>query len=89
MRNGRVFIDRFSAGLDELSKSDQGSTVAVMKALSKMKRFSCFEASDNQRIAKTMDGIIKRELIECSVGTYPWTYFIVTEAGQKIIDSEA
>lgn len=83
-----MMVDRFSAGLDELSKKDQGSVGAVMKALSKMTRFSVFEATDSDRIAKTMDKIVQRGYIERTGGAYPWTTFKITEAGQKIIDAE-
>ena len=87
MRNGRVFIDRFSAGLDEMPKKDQGSIYEVLKRLAQMTRFSTFEASENNRIAKTITNIVQRGYIECTGGSYPWTEFKLTEAGLKIINT--
>lgn len=82
-----MIVCNFSGGLDEMKRKDQSSQDAVMLKLSTMKRFSIFEATDNQTIAKTMDRIMKRGLIKTTGGGYPWTEFEITPEGQAIIDS--
>ncbi len=80
-----IIISRHSAGLDEMKRKDQRDVQAVLKQLSTMSRFSCFEASENDDIAKTMTIICQRGYIEQTGGAYPWTEFRITESGQHII----
>lgn len=82
-----TYVCRFSGGLDDLKRQEQSSQDAVMLKLSTMKRFSVFEVTDNQTIAKTMDRIMKRGLIKTTGGGYPWTNFEITPEGQAIIDA--
>lgn len=79
-----VFLDRFSSGLDELTRRQQASIATVLRVPARTKRYSVFEATDNQTIAKTMDAIIDRELIatDNSCG-YPWTKCELTDAGRE------
>jgi hypothetical protein len=83
---GRMMIDSFSSGLDDMKRKDQRDVVAVMRKLATMKRFSIFEVTDNDTIALTMTNIVKRGLIETTGGQYPWATFKITEAGQRLID---
>ena len=83
---GRMMIDSFSSGLDDMKRKDQRDVVAVMRKLATMTRYSIFEVTDNNDIATTMSDIVKRGLIETTGGKYPWTTFKITEAGQRLID---
>ncbi len=67
-------ICRFSAGLDDLTRKQQGNPEAVLAVLRRTKRFSVFEATDNQIIAATMTMLCKSGWIttDNSCG-YPWT----------------
>lgn len=82
-----LFIDSFSAGLDDLTRRQQGDMREVLRCLDKIKRFSCFEASDNKTIANTVTKAFKDGLIE-EVGKtgYPWTKVRLTDAGRKLIE---
>lgn len=82
----RIMVDSFSSGLDDMKRKDQRDEVAVMRKLATMKRYSIFEVTANQDIAKMMTDIVKRGLIETTGGQYPWTTFKITEAGQRLID---
>lgn len=68
----KIYIDEFGVGLDELSSKDQTNKEKVIGILRKNKRFSCFEASANQRIAATMTALCKNRLTTIDLG-YPWT----------------
>lgn len=82
-----IFIDRFSEGLDDLTRKQQRSKVEVLKQLSKMNRFSVFEATANQTIAGTMDALCHEELIEIdnSCG-FPWSKVSLTDKGKAMIE---
>ena len=69
-----VYIDRFSAGLDELTHKEQSNHEAVLKVLRRTKLFSVFEATENQAIARTMTALTNtgRITTDTSIG-YPWT----------------
>ena len=43
-----VFIDIFSSGLDELTRRQQADIATVLTVLDRTKRYSVFEATDNQ-----------------------------------------
>jgi hypothetical protein len=81
-----IHIDRFSAGLDDLTRKEQGDPSVVLSTLKRLGRFSCFEASDNRVIAKTMDLLSDRGLLDTdpSLG-YPWLKCTVTELGEKYL----
>ena len=85
MIHGRVHIDRFSAGLDDLSKKDQRDDAAVLRVLKRTGRFSAFEASDNEGIAATVTRLLRDKLIESIGGEYPWTKVLVTAAGEAVL----
>ncbi len=71
---GPLHIDRFSAGLDELTRKESRDFETVLAVLRRTKLFSAFEASDNPTIARTMTTLIKsgRITVDNTVG-YPWT----------------
>ena len=91
-----VFIDRFSGGLDDLTRKQQAEPAAVLRVLQKTKRFSVFEATDNDVISRTVsricqkgcevvkpDGLRKKygKLLEMVGGNYPWTHVELTDGG--------
>jgi hypothetical protein len=81
-----MYVDCFTAGLDDLKRKEQRDMRTVLKKLSTMKRFSVFEASDNDVIAKTMTDICQGGYIETTGGDFPWTEFKITPKGQAVID---
>jgi len=93
-------IDRFSAGLDDLTRKQQADHIAVLRVLARTGRFSCFEASENDTIARTMDRLIHKgcttvdadgkktahgALLKLLGGDYPWMTVEITEAGKRLI----
>lgn len=81
----RFFVDRFSVGLDELTRKQQRSTKDVLRVLHQAGRFSQFEASDNDVIARTMTTIMAGDLVEKLGGAYPWTEVRLTDKGLALI----
>lgn len=81
-----IFLDCFTAGLDDLTRKQQASTEAVLRVLKRTGRFSVFEATENQTIANTMTRLCRGPLIETdnSCG-YPWTKVQLTAAGEALI----
>ena len=94
-----VHIDRFSSGLDDLTRKQQADHIAVLKVLARTGRYSIFEATENQVIAKTMDRLLWKECITVTAGVkqkhglllkrtggeYPWTTVELTDAGKQLI----
>lgn len=80
------YVDRFSAGLDDLTRKQQASRVEVLRKLKEIKRYSIFEATENKVIAKTMDQLVRAKLIKTdnSCG-YPWINVTLTEDGERMI----
>lgn len=96
----KVHIDRFSVGLDDLTRKQQADHIQVLKVLNRTGRFSCFEASENQVIANTMTRLLNKActtvnpdgkklyhglLLKTTGGAYPWTTCELTEAGKRLI----
>ena len=87
----RIFIDRFTS-LDDLPKKDHGNARKVLAAIvAAGGRFSAFDATANQRIARTMT------YIECESGWtkrrqpetgYPWVEIELTSAGEAVLANE-
>lgn len=83
----RVHICRFTAGLDELTRKQQKDVATVLRTLKETKRFSVFEATANQVIAKTVTLVFERGLVEnTKQGAFPWTYVVLTEAGERFLE---
>lgn len=59
-----MFVDRFSAGLDDMPRKDQRSQIKVLRVLARTGKFSCFEASENQVIAGTVTALMHGPWIE-------------------------
>jgi len=69
-----MFIDRFSAGLDDLTKKQQADPDQVIAVLRKIKRFSIFEATANRTIARTMTNLVQSGRVVLDETTdYPWS----------------
>lgn len=97
----QVIICSMSSGLDEMPRKDQRDVVKVLRVLAKCGRYSVFEATSNQTIARMMDKIchkgctiIKADgsrkdyglLIRRTVGEYPWTNIALTEGGIALLE---
>lgn len=81
-----IYISRHSAGLDDLTRVQQRDPVAVLKRLHEIKRFSVFEATENQWIASTMTMLVNRKLIEVDNSPgFPWSKVELTAEGLKMI----
>lgn len=80
-----VHVCRFSGGLDGISRKQQSDPVTVLRTLKLLGRYSCFEASDNRVIAKTMDSLHERKLLDSSCDVYPWFTCTVTPRGEQFL----
>ena len=80
-----VFICSFTSGLDDLPRKQQAQFEPVLRVLEATGRFSVFEATANQTIAKTMTRLMRSGYVESMGGAYPWTKVRLTEAGKKLI----
>jgi len=81
-----VYMDNFTSGLDDLTRKQQGDPAIVLAVLDKHKRFSVFEATANDRIARMMDLIFKRGYVRDIGGGFPWTNVEITEAGRALMN---
>lgn len=94
----------FSAGLDGLTRSQQGDVAEVLRVLKAAGRFSAFEASANDTLARMMTRLchqgcsIVRDGVRTDYGRlittddshYPWTGVKLTAAGEQLLlDDEA
>jgi DNA-binding HxlR family transcriptional regulator len=83
-----IYVDSFSGGIDDMRRADQREIAKVLRVLAdqKPKRFSVFEATDNQTIARTMTRIVHEGYIttDHSCG-YPWTEYELTAKGRAVI----
>lgn len=95
-----VHADRFSAGLDDLTRVQQQCAVTVLGVLQRTGRFSCFEAGENIDIARTMDRLLHKglslktpdgtvheygQLVKTTGGEHPWTTCEVTPGGLRLL----
>ncbi len=78
-------VCRFSAGLDALTRKQQSDHAVVLATLKRLGRFSSFEASDNSVIAKTMDSLHDRKLLDTTPQSYPWSTCCVTPLGEQFL----
>jgi hypothetical protein len=83
---GAVHICTFSASVGEMKKGDQRYADKVLAVLAKEGRFSVFEATENDVIAKTMTWLLEQGYIEVdnSMG-FPWSEAKVTEKGRRLL----
>lgn len=84
--NGTVFIDCFTVGIDEIPVKLRRHYPTVLKILDEYKRFSVFEATANQAIARTMTELCAGGYLttDNSCG-FPWTNCELTELGRKVM----
>ena len=80
-----VHICSFTSGLDELPRKQQASLWSVLHYLSETKRFSVFEATANNVIARTMDVLGERGYFKSTGGAYPWCEIEITEKGLEFL----
>lgn len=80
-----LHICSFSTGLEDLPRKKQADISEVLRVMKENGRFSCFEASANPTIAKTMDRIMQEGFAKSVGGAYPWTEVEITEKGEKAI----
>ena len=81
-----AIIDYFAVGIDELPRKQQAEPAAVLRVLAKAKRFSIFEATANDVIARTMDRLFERDYVRSLGGSFPWTNVEITDAGLKLME---
>ena len=99
-----AFICSFSSGLDDLPRKKQNDAVEVLKVLKASGRFSVFEATANDVIARMMYRLIHKgySVIRDGVRTdygllietdntcgFPWTNVKLTEAGERLLADSA
>jgi hypothetical protein len=84
-----VFICSFTSGIDELPRKEQAQFEPVLRVLDATGRFSVFEATANQTIAKTMTRLMASEYVEDLGGSYPWKKVRLTDAGKRLITTPA
>lgn len=88
MSRYRIFLDSFDVGLVDLPKALQSSDYAVLRVIAEAGRFSCFEASDNPRLANTVTRLLNGgpgfpPMIRDVGGAYPWVEVELTDDGRK------
>lgn len=82
----RIFIDRFTVGLEDLKRKEQADISKVLAVMQEHGRFSVFEATANQTIAKTVDRIMLEGFVKNLGGGYPWTEIELTEKGRLALE---
>ena len=82
-----MIVDNFTSGLDDLTRKQQGDEGAVLQVLEQHKRFSVFEATATDRIARTMDYVFKAGLVRGTGGAFPWTNVELTDKGRATLDT--
>lgn len=80
---GRIYMDSFSVGLEEMTHRDQRDEAKVLQVLKEKGRFSVFEVNDE--LAKTMDSIFAGKLARRIGGAYPWTKVEITAEGNALL----
>ena len=96
-----VIVCSFTSGLDEMKRKDQGDAVKVLQVLERTKRFSVFEATANNTLARTISNIMSRgysviiresgerrdygKLVERTGGAYPWVNIELTDGGKRLL----
>ena len=73
-----IHVCCFSSGLDDLKRKEQADDEVVLGVLRVKRRFSVFEATANQTIARTMDRLCKTRLTTKTEG-FPWTKVVAID----------
>ena len=92
-----AIICSFTSGLDDMRRADQTDPIKVLRVLEKCGRFSVFEATANDAIARMMTRLYHKALIyrgkryggpmlkmDHSMG-YPWTKVVLTDAAKALL----
>ena len=85
-----VHICTFTVGIDELPRRKQRDPLEVARVLAQHGRFSVFEATANQDIARTMDKLMRNGwfVSDAEASSYPWTHVTLTDAGRAALGME-
>lgn len=86
----RVHIDYFGSAIGEMKRRDQSDNFKVLLVLKASPRFSVFDATDNQSIAKTLTRLMDLAFIEYPAPQpgYPWAVAAITEKGIKFMEQQ-
>lgn len=81
-----VFIDCFDEGLGDLPRRKQRDTREVALHLAKAGRFSVFEATANQDIARTITRVLASGWFDTDKSCgFPWTKVALTDRGRAVL----
>ncbi len=83
----RVYVDSFSA-LDDVPRKNHSDPIEVGRVLARVGRFSVFEATENQRLAGTIEHLGSNGWFDYEPEGYPWTRATVTNAGRQALGLE-
>lgn len=68
-----IFVCELTSGLDNLSRREQRDAGIVLNVLEARGRFSVFEATANQVIARTITELQEAGLIRVTPEGFPWS----------------
>jgi hypothetical protein len=76
----RVHLDSFSGALGDLPKNQHGDRERVLAVLRKHPRFSCFDATATNKLAKTLDDLkAAGRIVYAKDEQYPWCRVTVVD----------
>lgn len=83
----RTFVCSFTGAIGDMKPKDQRSAVKVLAVLVKSPRFSVFDATERPEIARTLDDLKARDLIEYPdpQPEFPWNVVNVTDKGKALL----
>jgi hypothetical protein len=85
-QNHSIHVCSFDTGLADLKRNEQRDPALVLNHLAQSGEFSNFEATDNQVIARTIQGLINNGYMITTKKTYPWTEIKITTKGNKFLE---
>lgn len=81
-----VYIDTFSGAIGDMKRKDQADRMKVLAVLAKSPRFSVFDATDNQTIARSLEWLRRGGLITIDNSRgFPWSDAVLTESGRAML----
>ncbi|APW37639.1 hypothetical protein RD110_10920 [Rhodoferax koreense] len=92
----QMIVCSFSGGIDEMKRADQRDPVKVLRVLVRDGRYSCFDASANLTIARTITNMHHKALIYGgkkygrvlkldNTLEYPWSKVVLAEGGERLL----
>lgn len=84
--NHGIHVCSFDTGLADLKRKEQRDPALVLNHLAQSGKFSNFEATDNQTIARTVQSLIDDGYMATTPKTYPWTEVKLTAKGSKFLE---